>query len=177
MERIDRIDRISADVLRKKLNFCGLPHPRFSVVIPIVMDPDGTKLLIEVRAPGISQAGDPCFPGGKIEEAETPHAAAVRELGEELGIVVSESELLGRIPTVDTYLGSMTDIFVCMLSPEKADAMSPNIGEVSEVLRVPISYFAERAGDMSFQFAGHTIWGMTAGAIRHLCEIIGDDPR
>lgn len=50
-----------------------------------LIDPDGRVLLAQ-RPEGKSMAGLWEFPGGKIEPGETPEAALVRELQEELGI-------------------------------------------------------------------------------------------
>lgn len=50
-----------------------------------LIDPDGRVLLAQ-RPEGKSMAGLWEFPGGKIEPGETPEAALVRELHEELGI-------------------------------------------------------------------------------------------
>jgi 8-oxo-dGTP diphosphatase len=50
-----------------------------------LIDPDGRVLLAQ-RPEGKSMAGLWEFPGGKIEAGETPEAALVRELHEELGI-------------------------------------------------------------------------------------------
>lgn len=50
-----------------------------------LIDPDGRVLLAQ-RPAGKSMAGLWEFPGGKIEAGETPEAALVRELHEELGI-------------------------------------------------------------------------------------------
>jgi 16S rRNA (cytosine1402-N4)-methyltransferase len=44
------------------------------------------KVLLARRGPGRKHAGKWEFPGGRIEEGETPEAALVRELHEELGI-------------------------------------------------------------------------------------------
>ena len=49
----------------------------------------GAKILIARRAPNKHLAGFWEFPGGKIEEGETPQECLKRELEEELGIVVS----------------------------------------------------------------------------------------
>ena len=50
-----------------------------------LIDADGRVLLAE-RPEGKSMAGLWEFPGGKVEPGETPEAALIRELHEELGI-------------------------------------------------------------------------------------------
>ena len=50
-----------------------------------LVDADG-RVLIAQRPAGKAMAGLWEFPGGKIEPGETPEAALVRELKEELGI-------------------------------------------------------------------------------------------
>lgn len=50
-----------------------------------LIDVDGRVLLAQ-RPTGKSMAGLWEFPGGKVEQGETPEAALVRELEEELGI-------------------------------------------------------------------------------------------
>lgn len=50
-----------------------------------LIDVDGRVLLAQ-RPDGKSMAGLWEFPGGKVEDGETPEAALIRELSEELGI-------------------------------------------------------------------------------------------
>ena len=55
-----------------------------------LIDRDGRVLLAQ-RPEGKSMAGLWEFPGGKIEAGETPEAALIRELHEELGIETWQS--------------------------------------------------------------------------------------
>ncbi|MBB6122589.1 (deoxy)nucleoside triphosphate pyrophosphohydrolase [Sphingobium subterraneum] len=61
------------------------PSQPLLVVAAALVDPDG-RVLLQQRPPGKSLPGLWEFPGGKIEPGETPEAALVRELEEELGI-------------------------------------------------------------------------------------------
>jgi 8-oxo-dGTP diphosphatase len=54
-----------------------------------LIDPDG-RVLIAQRPAGKSMAGLWEFPGGKAEPGERLEQCLIRELGEELGIVVQE---------------------------------------------------------------------------------------
>ena len=55
-----------------------------------LIDIDG-RVLIAQRPEGKSMAGLWEFPGGKVEDGETPEAALIRELHEELGIETWQS--------------------------------------------------------------------------------------
>ena len=68
-----------------------LPHVNTVWVSAVALvDADGRVLLAQ-RPVGKSMAGLWEFPGGKIEEGESPEQALVRELKEELGIDTSSS--------------------------------------------------------------------------------------
>ena len=69
------------------------PVPLFPVVAAALIDPEG-RVLVQQRPPGKQMAGLWEFPGGKIEPSETPEAALVRELAEELGIHVAANDLV-----------------------------------------------------------------------------------
>jgi len=54
-----------------------------------LIDPEGRVLLAQ-RPEGKAMAGMWEFPGGKVEEGETPEAAIQREVKEELGITLCD---------------------------------------------------------------------------------------
>ena len=54
-----------------------------------LIDPDG-RVLLSQRPQGKTMAGLWEFPGGKVEPGERPETSLIRELNEELGIVVKE---------------------------------------------------------------------------------------
>ena len=64
--------------------------PILLVAAIAMVDPDG-RVLIAQRPKGKHLEGLWEFPGGKLRDGETPEAALIRELNEELGIDVAES--------------------------------------------------------------------------------------
>ncbi|MEO0635600.1 MAG: 8-oxo-dGTP diphosphatase MutT [Pseudomonadota bacterium] len=63
--------------------------PMVLVVACALVDTD-ERILLAQRPEGKSMAGLWEFPGGKIEQGETPEQALLRELGEELGVTTKE---------------------------------------------------------------------------------------
>lgn len=59
-----------------------------AVHVAVAIIVEGPRVLITKRPPGVPLAGLWEFPGGKIEPTETPAAAAVREVREELGLTI-----------------------------------------------------------------------------------------
>jgi 8-oxo-dGTP diphosphatase len=78
-------------------------HRLLHVVAAALIDADG-RVLVQRRPPGVSMAGLWEFPGGKIEHGETPEAALIRELREELGIDV-EAACLAPVAFASEPLG------------------------------------------------------------------------
>ncbi len=62
------------------------------VVAAALIAPDG-RILLHQRKLGGAMGGLWEFPGGKVEEGESPDSALVRELEEELGIAVAAADL------------------------------------------------------------------------------------
>lgn len=65
--------------------------PRLLLVAACALVDADKRVLLAQRPPGKSMAGLWEFPGGKVEEGETPEDAVIRELFEELAIRVKQS--------------------------------------------------------------------------------------
>jgi len=67
------------------------PTPVLVVAVALVAA-DG-RVCLQQRPPGKTHAGLWEFPGGKVEPGESPEAALVREIAEELGIALDPAAL------------------------------------------------------------------------------------
>lgn len=92
----------------------GLPVLHVSAVA--LVDVDGRVLLAQ-RPAGKSMAGLWEFPGGKVQDGETPEAALVRELDEELGIDITASCLAPLSFASHSYdeFHLLMPVFVCRI--------------------------------------------------------------
>ncbi|QZP07696.1 (deoxy)nucleoside triphosphate pyrophosphohydrolase [Caenibius sp. WL] len=77
------------------------------------------KVLVARRAPGENLAGYWEFPGGKLEDGESPHVCIIRELQEELNLAAEAGEILAE--SVYEYPGgsiNLIGVSVKLLSDE-----------------------------------------------------------
>ena len=88
---------------------------RLVLVSAVALVDDDGRVLLARRPPGKAMAGLWEFPGGKIADGETPEAALIRELDEELGINTHESCLAPLTFASHTYADFhlLMPVFVC----------------------------------------------------------------
>src|SRR5262245_32649966 len=96
--------------------FTRVPHKgehtlkHAAVAVTLVRDDtsDETALILTGRVSGLrSHGGQWAMPGGRLDAGETPQQAALRELSEEIGLVLSPNDILGTLddyPTRSGYL-------------------------------------------------------------------------
>ena len=84
------------------------------VVAVALVDQDG-RVLIAQRPADKALGGLWEFPGGKVEDNETPEGALIRELDEELGITVQESCLAPLTFASHAYpdMHLLMPLFIC----------------------------------------------------------------
>lgn len=82
------------------------------VVAAIIID--GDKIFATQRGYGEFKGGWE-FPGGKIEEGETPEEALVREIKEELDTVIEVGELIDTVEYDYPNFHLSMDCFICTI--------------------------------------------------------------
>ncbi len=112
-----------------------------AVAVVVLDDADGAPCIpVFVRAAGLARhPGQFALPGGKRNPGERAEAAALRELHEELGLMVSDDAVLGSLDDFDTRSG-FTITPVVAWSDAGAEALEPSGQEVAHLylLTLPV---------------------------------------
>ena len=90
------------------------------VVVAAVIERSDRRLLIGQRRRTDTSPLKWEFPGGKVEEGETPEAALARELKEELGATLRKSVPIGRV--VHKYAETPEQLEILFFAAEIAEA-------------------------------------------------------
>ena len=110
-----------------------------AVAVVVVPDGDGqAAVLLTVRASGLHRhSGQWALPGGRLDPGETPEAAALRELEEEVGLTLPAGHLLGRLDDFPTRSGFVITPVVVWGSG--AAPLRPDPREVAGIYLVPLA--------------------------------------
>jgi 8-oxo-dGTP pyrophosphatase MutT (NUDIX family) len=108
----------------------------------------GTAFLLTRRAAGLrAHSNQWALPGGRCDQGETQAEAALRELHEELGVNLSEGDVLGLLDDYPTRSGYLITPVVVWVTT--GAAISPNPDEVASVHRIGLDEI-EREDAFSF---------------------------
>jgi 8-oxo-dGTP pyrophosphatase MutT (NUDIX family) len=149
----------------------------------------GTALLLTRRAASLrAHRSQWALPGGRCDEGETPTAAALRELHEELGLELGVGDVLGLLDDYPTRSGYLVTPVVVWAAASAA--ISPNPEEVASVHRIALDDIeAENAFSFTtipestrrvirFHRGGQFIHAPTAALIYQFREVLaGRDTR
>ena len=97
-------------------------------------------LILTKRAAHLRRhAGQWALPGGRIDDDETPEQTALRELAEEVGLQLTQADVLGRLDTFITRSGfAMTPVVVWA---GEARLLVPDPAEVASIHRIAVTEF------------------------------------
>jgi len=148
---------------------------RHSAVLVLFGDgPSGPDLLYIQKNEGLRRhAGQPAFPGGKIEGSDDgPVTAALREAVEETGLDPAGVDVLATMPELFITRSQFRVIPVLAWWREPSAVRPVDIGEVAAVERISVADLADPANRLTLRFpSGHSgpafrigsmlIWGFT----------------
>lgn len=114
----------------------------WAILLPLVEREGELCLLYETRAETLvgHQPGEVCFPGGRREPGESPAQTACRETWEELGIPVSEIEILAPLDVIQDISDRVIYPFLGRITPRGLASLRPSADEVKDSFLVPLSY-------------------------------------
>jgi 8-oxo-dGTP pyrophosphatase MutT (NUDIX family) len=137
------------DALRNRLAqnlgaFARRPHAgeglrSAAVALALLPDERGAASFVLTRRAARLRAhgGQWALPGGRLDPGETPAAAALRELAEEVGLPLGADAVLGLLDDYPTRSGfSITPVVVWAGAEAK---LAPNPEEVAAAYRVPVA--------------------------------------
>ncbi|HWL90045.1 MAG TPA: CoA pyrophosphatase [Actinomycetota bacterium] len=177
------------EVLRSALDpapaHAPAPGDRLAAVLaPLVESPE-PSLIFTVRADALSRhPGEVSFPGGLVDEGESPADAARREAFEEIGLDPGLPRLVGALPPVHTYVSAILVVPFVGLLTVPPDLFAAE-AEIKEIVRVPLAGLAAVEEPMelpredgsvwqgwAYPVDGHTVWGATGLMVHSFLDVL-----
>lgn len=133
-----RIQRRLNHFKRIAISDASLTNAAVAFAIVNVPDSDSAAFVLTRRPRHLKRHGGQfALPGGRLDRDETPIEAALRELGEETGINLSNEDVLGLLDDYATRSGFKISPVVVWAGT--LGTLSPDPNEVETLYRVPLT--------------------------------------
>lgn len=162
---------------------------RAATLLPLYKEDEWKFILIKRSShPLDKHKGQISFPGGRLENEETPAEAAVREANEEINLTVDNISVLGKISDLFIPVSNFI-VFphVAHISLESVQLKKQET-EVAEILHIPLKALLDdtkveyhtmkmingfELNDIPvFNLDGNIVWGATAMMLSEFKEIV-----
>lgn len=169
-------------------NLLSETRPCAAVMVLLVTAGDSNiEIVLTKRAAALpTYAGDYSFPGGIKDTTDLDlHATAIRELNEELSIPHGAYQFLGQLDDFRDRFGNVVRPFVATMEKENFEKLHKiAIEEIAHVYYFPLQRIQElkdtpelhaitkRRPSYSFREENFFVWGLTAGILMHLWQIV-----
>ena len=166
-----------------------------SVLIPLLVRPDGIRLLLTRRNTELRHhGGQISFPGGRAESFDQDAVdTALREAEEEIGLARRFVEVLGKLPSYTTVTAFQVTPVVALVHPGYSLVADPS--EVAELFDLPLEFVLNPAHHRWHELSSngssrrflsmpwnaeelngpsneYFIWGATAAMLRNLYRVL-----
>jgi 8-oxo-dGTP pyrophosphatase MutT (NUDIX family) len=165
----------------------GIDTPA-AVLVPLYEHDGDLHVILTRRTWNLrSHSGEVSFPGGRRDEGDDDlWVTALRETREEIALDTSTVERIGELDHLATVTSRSYIIPYVAALPGRPDT-TPNPGEVSAVLHVPVAEllvpaiyreerwqlpWAEDRPIFFFELVGDTVWGATGAMLRQLLGLV-----
>lgn len=165
-------------------------HPCAAVMVLLITEKGSNiAIVLTKRAATLpTYAGDYSFPGGIKDTTDLDlHATAVRELNEELSIPLGTYKFIGQLDDFKDRFGNVVRPFVATMEKENFEKMHKVASEeIENVYYFPFQKIKElkdapelheitkRRPSYALREEAFFVWGLTAGILVHLGQIVVD---
>ncbi len=157
---------------------------RHSAVL-MLFGPDQDLLIIERAHDSSQHSGQPAFPGGAVDPADTGAVdTALREASEETGLDPSGVIAFGQLPDLWIPVSNFVVTPILGFWEKPSDIAPGDPREVASVHRIPIEDFVNPGNRVKvahpsgyvgngFEVANLLVWGFTGGLISTMLDLAG----